>query len=74
MAINPFRAVKNRLTAAIDWRAREAARVDEAMVRQLGAALTGQGVEFTKRIDELERRITDLESRMGNTEGNRSTR
>ena len=70
MAINPFRTLKKRLSAAIDWRAREAARVDEATVRQLGAALTGQGVEFTKRISDLERRITELEGRVRNTSGN----
>lgn len=61
MSFNPFRAVKNRLTAAIDWRAREAARVDEALVRQLGASLANQSVEFTKRIAELERRVSKLE-------------
>lgn len=61
MARNPIRTLKNRLTAAIDWRAREAARVDEAMVHNLGAALADQSVEFTKRIADLESRVSRLE-------------
>lgn len=74
MAVNPIRTLKNRVTAAIDWRARESARVDEAMVRQLGSAITSQGVEFTKRIEELERRIAALENGAGSTGGEQTTR
>lgn len=68
MSANPLRTIKNRLTAAIDWRAREAARVDEAVLQQLGATITDQAAELARHmaevratLDELSRRISALE-------------
>lgn len=68
MVASPLRVLKDRLTAAIDWRAREAARVDEAVVNQLGTVVADLSAEMSRQlsslsasIDELARRIDSLE-------------
>lgn len=64
MVADPLRALKNKVTAAIEWRAREAVRVDEETLAQLAAALTEQSVEFTRRLSALVEKVELLEARV----------
>lgn len=69
MSANPFRTIKNRLTAAIDWRAREAARVDEAVLQQLGAAIADQAAEMARHMAEVRTALDELSQRISALEG-----
>lgn len=68
MAANPLRVLKNKVTAAIEWRAREAVRVDEETMGQLGSALAEQSIEFTRRLSALTERVQELEARVAEME------
>ena len=64
MPANPLRIIKQRLTAAIDWRAREAARVDEAVVAHLGSAIAEQGAELSRQVAQMRQAIEQLRGRV----------
>lgn len=64
MFANPLRRIKDRLTAAIDWRAREAARVDEAVMGQLGSTVADLSAELSRQVALLRSSVEDLNRRL----------
>ena len=72
MASNPLSKLKGRLSAAIDWRVRQAfenerdlmMNIDEA-VTELNIAYADKMAAVEKLVEDLDRRVTELAKKSG---------
>jgi hypothetical protein len=70
MAINPLSRLKQRLSAAIDWRVTQEFDQERDLLRDTNAAIvdvsskhSDQIAALTRMVEELEKKITFLEGR-----------
>ena len=68
MASNPLSKLKGRLSAAIDWRVRQAFEAERDLMMEINDSLTTLNVAYTDKIAALEKLVEDLDRRLAAVE------
>jgi hypothetical protein len=68
MASNPLSKLKGRLSAAIDWRVRQAFEAERELMMEINDSLTTLNVAYTDKIAALEKLVEDLDRRLAAVE------
>jgi hypothetical protein len=68
MASNPLSKLKGRLSAAIDWRVRQAFEAERDLMMEINDSLTTLNVAYTDKIAALEKLVDDLDRRLAAVE------
>jgi len=68
MASNPLSKLKGRLSAAIDWRVRQAFEAERELMMEINDSLTTLNVAYTDKIAALEKLVDDLDRRLAAVE------
>jgi len=68
MASNPLSKLKGRLSAAINWRVRQAFEAERDLMMEINDSLTTLNVAYTDKIAALEKLVEDLDRRLAAVE------
>ena len=72
MASNPLSKLKGRLSAAIDWRVRQAFETERDLMMNIDESVTELNIAYAdkmaaleKLVEDLDRRVTELAKKSG---------
>jgi hypothetical protein len=68
MAINPLNIMKQRLSAAIDWRVRQEFEKERDLLTGISESVVDISVTYADEISTLTKAVSDLEQRLKNLE------
>lgn len=68
MAINPLRVMKQRLSAAIDWRVRQEFDKERDLLTGISESVVDISVTYADEIASLSKVVVELEQRIKNLE------
>ncbi len=68
MAFNPLRIMKQRLSAAIDWRVRQEFSKERDLITGVSEAMTDISVSYAEQIAALEKLVENLNRRINELE------
>ena len=71
MAINPLNIMKQRLSAAIDWRVRQEFEKERDLLTGISESVVDISVTYADEISTLTKAVSDLEQRLKNLEKQR---
>ena len=64
MASNPLSKLKGRLSAAIDWRVRQAFEAERELTMGINEAVTELNIAYADKMAALEKLVEDLDRRV----------
>ena len=64
MASNPLSKLKGRLSAAIDWRVRQAFEVERELTMGINEAVTELNIAYADKMAAIEKLVEDLDRRV----------
>ena len=64
MASNPLAKLKGRLSAAIDWRVRQAFQTERDLMMGINEAVTELNIVYADRLAAVEKLVEDLDRRV----------
>lgn len=64
MASNPLSKLKGRLSAAIDWRVRQAFEAERELTMGINEAVTELNIAYTDKMAAVEKLVEDLDRRV----------
>lgn len=64
MASNPLSKLKGRLSAAIDWRVRQAFEAERELTMGINEAVTELNIAYAEKMAAVEKLVEDLDRRV----------
>ena len=64
MASNPLSTLKRRLSAAIDWRVRQAFETERDLMMNIDEAVTELNIAYADKLAAVEKLVEDLDRRV----------